>query len=291
MIQFNFEGIGTAWVIDIYKDLTKSKEENILSKIKNRIEIFDKNYSRFRDDSLVTKMSKDIGDFLLPDDAEEMFSLYYDLYLKTNGLFTPLVGDLLSDAGYDAKYSLKQRKDLEIPLAWEEVMEYKFPNLKINKPVLLDFGAGGKGYLVDLVAKVLEEDNIFEYCIDAGGDILHKGKMPIRVGLENPENIKQVIGVYNLQNKSICGSAGNRRKWGNFTHIFNPKTLTSPDEIIGVWVVAKTALLADALATCLFFVSAENLFDYEFEYILIKKDFSVEKSKNFSGEIFSANNL
>ena len=291
MAQFNFEGIGTKWQIDIYQKLTAKEEVALLALVKNRIEIFDKNYSRFRADSLVTKMSKETGLFSLPSDAEPMLALYYDLYKITDGFFTPLVGDMLSDAGYDEKYSLKQKKELEEAPKWEEVFEYKYPNLEIKKPAILDFGAGGKGYLVDLVAKVLEENNIFEYCIDAGGDIFHKNKIPIRVGLENPENTEQVVGVYTLQNKSICGSAGHRRAWNNFTHIMNPKTLVSPTEIIAVWVIAETGLLADALATCLFFVPASVLTDkYDFEYVLVKKDHSIEKSINFKGEMFVKGN-
>ncbi|MBI3888897.1 FAD:protein FMN transferase [Candidatus Nomurabacteria bacterium] len=287
MAQFTFDGIGTKWQIDIFEDLSEIDQDKLLARVKNRIEVFDKNYSRFRDDSLVTKMSKETGVFALPDDAEKMFTLYYDLYKITDGYFTPLVGNILSDAGYDAKYTLKQKKELEKAPIWEDVMEYKFPNIEIKKPVILDFGAGGKGYLLDLVAKEIEASGIFEYCIDAGGDILHKNKVPTRVGLENPENTEEAIGVYNLQNKSIAGSAGNRRAWGNFTHIMNPKTLISPRDIIAVWVVAETGLVADALATCLFFVPVSTLSDkYKFEYVLVKKDHSIEKSSNFKGEMF-----
>jgi thiamine biosynthesis lipoprotein len=286
MTQFNFEGIGTKWQIDIYKQLSETEEQKILSLIKNRVEVFDKAYSRFRDDSIVTKMSKEAGTFLLPEDAKMMFRLYYDLYKLTDGFFTPLVGNLLSEAGYDAKYSLKEKKINKVP-QWEEIIFYEFPNIQVKKPVILDFGAGGKGYLVDLVGNVLEKNNIFEYCINAGGDILYKGKKLIRIGLENPENTDQVIGIYTLQNGSICGSAGNRRAWGNFTHIMNPKTLTSQKNILAVWVIAKTAFLADSLATCLFFVPAKKLLGhYEFEYVLIRNDFSVEKSEDFSGELF-----
>ena len=288
MPQFNFEAIGTAWQIDIYEGISDAEEASVLSKIKNRIELFDQAYSRFRSDSLVAKMSKETGTFTLPADADKMFSLYRDLYVRTGGLFTPLVGDLLSDAGYDAQYSLRQKKELQIPPAWDDVMEYGDSRIRIKKPVMLDFGAGGKGYLIDLVGQVLEENTIHEYCIDAGGDILQKSKTPIRVGLENPENVNQVVGVCTLANASICGSAGNRRAWGDFTHIINPKTLSSYGDIIAVWVVADTALVADALATCLFFVPASTLASaYEFEYVLIRKDHSIEKSANFKGQLFA----
>jgi thiamine biosynthesis lipoprotein len=287
MTQFNFEAIGTVWQIDIYQDLSVSQEKTLLSAIENRIELFDKTYSRFRSDSLVTVMSKETGRFDLPDDAEKLFTVYYDLYKRTGGLFTPLVGNLISDAGYDASYSLTQKKELEAPPRWEDALEYHAPSLLIKQPVILDFGAGGKGYLVDLVSEVIELYNIVKYCIDAGGDILYKNTTPIRIGLENPENTEQVIGVCTIEKGSICGSAGNRRAWGTFTHIINPKTLTSPVDVSAVWVTAETAFIADALATCLFFVEPETLADvYTFEYVRVRSDNRVERSAGFSGEVF-----
>ncbi len=288
MTQFNFEAIGTTWKIDAYRDVPEAEKANLLSSIMARIDDFDKAYSRFRADSLVTKMSKETGAFLLPRDAGPMLSLYHDLYICTGGLVTPLIGNLISDAGYDAKYSLITKKGLSSPPAWDETLEYKDLVLTVKKPVLLDFGAAGKGYLVDLVAQVLEANGVSEYCVDAGGDILHKGEKPIRVGLEDPEDKNKVVGICLLENASICGSAGNRRTWGDFTHIINPKTLNSPKEILAVWVKAKTALLADALATCLFFVSPSTLMDaYGFEYVLVRSDRSVEKSTGFPGEVFT----
>ncbi len=305
MAQFNFKAIGTAWKIDIYGD----NETNLLSKIQARIELFDKAYSRFREDSLVTEILRsDEGnksskngnsrEFIFPDDAKPMMDLYYDLYLRTKGLVTPLIGQLISDAGYDAKYSLQAKEKLQPSPKWEEAIDYTHPILTVKKPVLLDFGAIGKGYLIDLVGKVLEADGVTEYCIDAGGDILHKGVTPIRVGLENPDNFDQVVGVYTLENGSICGSAGTRRKWstkfGDFTHIINPMTMVSPKDIIAVWVTADTAMLADAIATCLFFASADKLTkvnelgqSYSFEYMLIRSDRSFEKSDGFKGEVFT----
>ncbi len=297
MAQFKFGAIGTSWTIDIYRELDPAAEAALLVRIQSRIDAFDQAYSRFREDSLVTAISKKAGTYELPDDAELLLSLYHDLYKKTDGLVTPLIGNLISDAGYDAKYSLKTKEGLESPPEWDEAIEYRPaeqghpPILIVKKPVLLDFGAAGKGYLIDIVAGVLEADEIHGYCINAGGDILHKNKEPLRVGLEDPEDAEKVIGACVLPGdgvaNSIAGSAGNRRKWGKFTHIINPHTMSSPKDIIAVWVVAETALLADAMATCLFFVPAKRIIDaYDFEYVIVRKDRSLEKSAHFPGEIF-----
>ncbi len=287
MPQYNFEAIGTKWQIDIYQNLSPEAEQGLLARVRERIETFDKGYSRFRADSLVTKMSRESGTFTMPEDAQAMLALYRDLYDRTGGLFTPLVGNLLSDAGYDATYSLRQKKELEKVPLWDDVIEYKHPNLEIKKPVMLDFGAAGKGYLIDLVAEVLATAGIGAYCIDAGGDILYQGDKPLRIGLEDPQNFEQAVGIYELAGGSLCGSAGNRRAWGNFNHIMNPKTLASTENILAVWAVAQTALLADALATCLFFVPASTLGDaYDFEYLLVRSDRSIEKSAGFKAELF-----
>ena len=78
----------------------------------------------------------------------------------------------------------------------------------------MDFGAAGKGYLIDLVAKVLQKHKLDYFCVDAGGDMFYHniGNEKLRVGLEHPDNPKQVIGVANIYNQSICASAGNRRR-------------------------------------------------------------------------------
>jgi thiamine biosynthesis lipoprotein len=286
MISYNFEAIGTKWNIDV--EDTEHEEHSILKKIKDRIEVFDRTYSRFRSDSLITKMSGHAGEYILPDDAEPLFSLYKKIYSITEGSVTPLIGNVLSDAGYDAEYSLRP-KPLHKPDSWDKVLEYKHPKLTMKKPALLDFGAAGKGYLIDIIGEILEQNGIESYCIDGSGDLLYKNETnkPMRIGLEHPENPKQAIGVATITEGSLCASAGNRRKWGNFHHIINPHTLTSPTDILSIWTIAEDAILADALTTCLFFAKPAKLEKYfRFEYAILAADYTITKSNNFPGEFF-----
>ena len=132
---------------------------------------------------------------------------------------------------------------------------------------------------------------IHNFCIDAGGDIIYfnTSNKPISIGLENPYSIKQVIGEVRILNKSICASAGNRRKWGKFHHIIDPHTLKSPDSVIASWVVADTALIADAIATCLFLVPPEKLTShFEFEYCVISSDNTIARSRRFPVKFYTA---
>lgn len=284
--HFLFDAIGTKWQISL-ESLSPQKTSEIQQLIENRISEFDLTYSRFRKESLVSRMAEKSGEYRLPDDARELISLYEVLYKLTDGAFTPLIGKLLSDAGYDASYSLKPKR-LTPVAQWEESIAYDFPYLLVKKPSLLDFGAAGKGYIVDIIGKLLKKQGLHSFCINAGGDILYEyTKKPLRVGLENPMNFRQVIGVASIKDESICGSAGNRRKWGEYHHIFNPHTRTPVGNILATWVIAKHALIADALATALFFTPAKSLAHaFDFEYAYVGHDFRLEKSGNFPAEFF-----
>lgn len=292
-MSFAFEAIGTKWLIDIYQPLSPEKEKELKQHIDARIAKFDTAYSRFRADSLVTAMSQKAGTYRLPDDAEPLIHIYKELFELTDGLMTPLIGQVLVDAGYDAEYSLRQKKPLQSPKALGDVVIFEKPNLILKEPALLDFGAAGKGYLIDLVGDVLEENGVVGYCVDAGGDIRHRDPKaePLKIGLENPHDFSQAIGITSISNQSLCASAGSRRKWGNFHHIINPTTLSSVDKVIATWVIAPTTLVADALATALFFAEPAVLTShYRFEYLVLFSDFSIKKSPAFPGELFFADN-
>lgn len=280
-----FDAIGTRWHIE-FSDIPYGVDPaRVMTQVWSRIDAFDKAYSRFRGDSLVTKISNAAGTYVLPADAASMIELYRDLYDRTNGAFTPLIGSTMSEAGYDAKYSLTAG-EVHTPPAWEVAMTFDAPNLTTHAPVLLDFGAAGKGYLIDLVSDIIERAGIHTYVVDAGGDIRVRMATPLRIGLEHPDTPMEVIGVLELTDGSVCGSSGSRRAWGPYHHIIDPHTLTSPETIRATWVVASTTVLADALATCLYFVPPAALSGYAFEYLILNADHSVDKSANFPAELF-----
>ena len=132
--DFTFTAIGTSWHISLEEELALTKKNAILKAVQDRIGVFDETYSRFRQDSLISKIASQAGEYILPADAKLLFDLYFKLYKLTNGLMTPLVGQVLVDAGYDAQYSLIP-KPLSQPPAWEEVLIYDCPKLTVKQPV------------------------------------------------------------------------------------------------------------------------------------------------------------
>jgi len=287
--KIEFTATGTRWQIDFNRVHGEKRYKFLESAIKNRIDDFENVYSRFRANSFVSRSSNTTGIFQLPDDSKDLYDFYFQLNKLSDGRFTPLIGETLTVAGYDSEHTFVQKQALQKPTSLNSSLIYTFPKLEIKKPVVFDFGAAGKGYIVDIVRNLLLSLGETDFCIDAGGDIWYQsnGNNTLRVGLENPQDPEEVIGVIELSLGSICGSSGNRREWGKFHHIINPDTLTSPVEIISTWVVAKSTMVADGIATSLFFTNPEKLrSSFEFEFLILNRDFSVKKSDNFPAELF-----
>lgn len=282
-----FTAIGTTWHIDV-KNTEQALASGVFLRIRQRIEQFEQHYSRFRKDSLISEVAQKAGVYLFPQDAGILFALYRKLYDITEGAVTPLIGQLLVDTGYDATYSLTPKQTRQPTPTWDTVMKFdqKTNILVTYVPVQLDFGALGKGYIVDIVSQMILDAGISSFTVDAGGDIHHRGDM-LKVGLEHPHNKELAIGIATLTKGSICGSSGNRRSWHTFHHILNPHTQESPTEITALWVTADSTMIADGLSTALFFVEPEKLREhFTFEFVLMHSDGSAFASAHFPGTLF-----
>lgn len=288
--SYQFAAIGTQWWIGLYEHVSENELQAMQLRIAEEIEQYDAVYSRFRDDSVITHIAKQAGDYVLPEHANELIGLYDRLYDDTDGSMTPLIGQTLVDAGYDAHYSLQSGPQRTV-LGWPEVAKLDNSVLSITQPAWLDFGAAGKGQLVDIISSLIEDTGIRQYCVDASGDLRMRQPGSLRIGLEHPEDPSKAIGVAIVQNQSICGSASNRRAWGNYHHIIDAKNQQPVRDIVAVWVIADTTIMADALATALFFSEPQRLTSYgEFAWVIMKSDNSVSASNNFNGELFNAAN-
>ena len=281
---YRFNAIGTPWRIDTPEPLTPELQRGIA----DRIDQFDATYSRFREDSLVSRIGRAPGSWRFPNDAAPLFDLYKKLYTSTAGMVSPLVGERMENLGYDRAYSLRAASvPVRVP-AWDDAFSWDGESLTTARPVLLDVGAAGKGYLVDIVAGMLRDAGIDSYLVDASGDLLHRGSEPVRIALEHPGDAGKAIGIYSLHNGALCASASNRRAWGaGLHHIIDAITGEPTSQVVASWAMTDTALEADGLATALFFAGAGTFApDFTFHYVRMFSNGSLEYSRELPGEIF-----
>ena len=236
----------------------------------------------------MTAIAKTPGTYAFPDDAAELFELYRRLYEATDAAVSPLVGRTLETMGYDRGYSLRALAERAPVPRWEDSIAWSAGSLTALRPLVLDVGAAGKGYLVDIVGRLLTAAGITTFVVDASGDIVHSGDAPIRVALEHPLDPSKAIGVVNLAGGSLCASASNRRAWGDgLHHIIDATTGLPTDRVIATWAIAATGLEADGLATALFLAEPERLAQtFDFDFVRMFANGRVQRSTHLDGELF-----
>ncbi|MGW3725050.1 FAD:protein FMN transferase [Streptomyces sp. NPDC000851] len=292
--RFDFDAIGTHWQIETDEPLSQDLRRHIL----DRIERFDATYSRFRPDSLVTRIASasDGGRFEFPDDSLALFGLYDRLYAATDGAADPLVGRELELLGYDAAYTLRPAPDAVRAAehargrpAWAADIDRDGQCVVTQRALVVDVGAAGKGYLVDLVSDQLREAGYTSFVVDGSGDLRHSGPRATRVGLEHPFDRRQVIGVAEVRDQALCASGVSRRAWGDgLHHVLDARTGVPVDQVVATWAVAQEAAVADGLATALFFTEPHRLAEsFDFAYVRVRSDGRAEISPDFPGELFT----
>ncbi|WP_427171442.1 FAD:protein FMN transferase [Arthrobacter sp. 92] len=252
------------------------------------MEEYDAVWSRFRSDSVVAGLATRPGRYAMPEEAAGLGRLYRSLYRLSAGAMTPLIGGGLEQLGYDARYSLHPQGEAIPAPAWDEVLDWQGNVLCTTAPVVLDVGAAGKGQLADLLADELRSQGVAEYVIDASGDLLNSGGSPLTVGLEHPYDASRAIGTVELGAGALCASAANRRSWGDgLHHVLDGLTGVPVRTVVATWAMARTAMVSDALATALFFVSGDVLEqEFELSWLRVFSGGSAEYSAGFAGALF-----
>lgn len=285
MITHEFVALGTRWAILLDHSLPT---EDLFKQLENLYSDFEIKYSRFIDSSEVSQLNSSLlKTHKISKELTEMLLIGNTLYDLTDGYFTLSISSLLEAYGYDRSYSFKEED--------EKIQEFSSKKIYLEKNKLtkepsthIDIGAIGKGYLIDMIANFLKENNYSHFLIDGGGDMFatqkHSGKA-WNTGLSFPNNTAKILGTVKLVNKALAVSGSDKRRVGTFHHLLNPYTKRPVDEVIYTAVIAKNAAIADSCATALF-VCPKKYWDiiskaFNIEYMVITRDGRGVMSKNF----------
>lgn len=231
--------LGTGIIISSSKPIPQGVEQRIHA----FVEEYERTLSRFREDSLVSRMAcaEHGGDFEFPSWAGSLFAIYDEFYDATRGAFDACIGADLLALGYDNSVQFvpestvsasensgsvscswsKYRRSL--PVKWADISrDDSGTTLHTNQPVQLDFGAAGKGYFVDLVTNILKDElgddslSDCDFLVNAGGDMracFSDEDYQIKVALENPFDTTQAVGVASIASGALCASSAARKRW------------------------------------------------------------------------------
>lgn len=225
--------------------------------------------STYISSSDISKINNGDSTIVVDQMFREVYQLSKRIHQNTNGFFDPTVGKLVNAWGFGPKHlklkmtpsvidSLKQFVGFsKIKLTNKGIIKKQNPNIYI------DFNAIAKGYCIDRIAAYFTKQNIDNYLIELGGELISKGinldkNTPWAVGIDDPNqtNTRTLISVLTLKNKGMATS-GNYRKYRidsltgkKYVHTINPFTgYTQISNVLSVSVLANDCATADGYAT------------------------------------------
>ncbi len=143
----------------------------------------------------------------------------------------------------------------------------KRETLRLAKPGMrIGLGAIAKGYAVDRTGAILKEHGYNDFIVYGGGDLLvsgKKGDRPWKVGIQDPREPSRYFASVELPDGGAVVTSGDYEKFfflkgKRYHHIIDPDTGFPARGTVSVTVLARTATLADALATGVFVLGPEE---------------------------------
>lgn len=189
-----------------------------------------------------------------------------DFYDITDGLFNVAAGNLTIKwkEFIDSCDKLPNMEELNVNTNINDI-KLDGNNYSKSNDVKLDLGGIAKGYVTELVGRYLEENDIYSYIINAGGNVMvgkAYNKDTFLVGITNPDNKDDMFTKVKVNNLSIVTSGSYQRYCTldgiNYNHIINPITKYPSNYMKSVTVVSKSSMIADIYSTYLFLLPVED---------------------------------
>lgn len=242
---------------------SREDEVAVAERVLGVFEDAERRFSRFREDSELTRLNRARGPFHASPELFELLSRARAYVERTDGLFDPAVGSAMVAQGYDRSFA---RGALDRDASCERVEGGTFLDVTLDaehrivtRPphIQLDLGGIAKGSTVDRAAEWLGASG----AIDAGGDAYLRGhpkdEDPWLVEVEDPRDASKTLVTVAVTNAAVATSAANRRRWragGEWVHhLIDPRTQRcATEELLQATVFAPSTELADVLAKVAF---------------------------------------
>lgn len=231
------------------------------------VNAFEAKYSRFRPDSLISRINAAAGRAWVDVDAEMegLLKLCDTLHFMTQGVLDPTMLPLIRLWDYKAE-TPRIPAAAEIAAAralvgWKKVQRAPGRVFLPETGMALDFGGFGKEYAVDIAAQIATEHGLSGALVDFGHDLRGVGTPPGRpawhIGLEDPQKPGVPSGSVAVVGKGVASSGDYLRRFvvdgKRYGHILDPRTgWPVANGCIQATVIAGSCLQAGVLSTTAF---------------------------------------
>ncbi|WP_276784291.1 FAD:protein FMN transferase [Thalassolituus oleivorans] len=271
-----------------YIDSNKDDVQRVAQAAEEEVRRIETKYSRFRPDSILSKINSSDGQKTTID-AETHYLLNYSsvAFELSDGLFDITAG-VLSKLWDFRNGIIPSPETIRTNLAYVGFQHIRFNSNSIILPagMSLDFGGIGKEYAVDCAAAICKSAGITHGIVDLGGDLHVIGPQPDnrawKVGVRNPRAPENAIAELAIMQGGLSTSGDYERYFEHsgkrYCHLLLPKTGMPVSYWASVSVVAPSCLLAGTLSTIAMLKQSDAriwLDEQEIQYLGIHPDLTM----------------
>ena len=196
----------------------------------------------------------------------------------TNGKFDVTLFPLISEWGFDKK---KTENRIPSETAIQDLLEIVgYDKIRIGDSCIqktlpqlsINLSAIAKGFAVDHIAKIIEEENVKNYLVEIGGETASKGNNPHavswRLAIEAPSQTQRKTQQAFMPKELGVATSGDYRNYFEkdgirFSHTIDPTTgRPIRHKLISVTVLHEQTMLADAYATAFMVMGVEKTLEF-----------------------------
>ena len=213
-------------------------------------------FSRFDGESGLSALNRE-GHLKNPhQQLVKVLGLAREAYTETMGAFdVTVLPVLLHFEAYRKALTQKEQERFKTLVGFEKVdVDRQSVTLK-TKGMKLTLDGIAKGYIIDRGVEHLRDKGCASILVNVGGDIYcGKNDKNWDVGVYNPFQ-DAISRKLKLETVAVCTSGNYVNYYSEdkkLHHIIDPRTLSSPSDVVSVTAIASTTVRADALSTALF---------------------------------------
>jgi FAD:protein FMN transferase len=254
-----FQAMGTACQVRI-EALPPHQATEASAAVVQEMRRLEAKYSRYRDDSALSKINAGAGGGLIEVDEETAALLdYADRAFQESGGCFDITSGVLRRAWDFRAGCMPQPGQVEALLrlvGWQQVCWDK-PNLRLPAGMELDLGGVVKEYAADSAVRVLRAASVTHALVDLGGDVAVTGPRADgsgwRIGIQHPRRAQPVASV-RLMSGAMATSGDYERYFEHagrrYFHILDPRTgYPQTQGFSGVSVLAPLCVISGTAAT------------------------------------------
>ena len=255
----SFRAMGSPCELHLYGE-SRAQLDDVEAAARDEVERLEAKYSRYRDDSLTTRINESAGDragIIVDDETAALLDYAETSHRESGGLFDITSGVLrrVWDFRSGRVPSRAEVAGVLQRIGWDKV-RWQRPHLVLPAAGMeLDFGGYVKEYAADRVAELCRQRGLRHGLIDLGGDLCVIGPHPDgsswRVGIRHPrhpDRADAVLASVNLAAGGLASSGDYERCMGvggvRYGHILSPRTGWPVEGLAAVSVVARCSCVA-----------------------------------------------